>query len=406
MSIIARDRGWAVVGSGAGAVTLICANKSLTNHAKQNVAAHISPYDFLMSIGLVSVAGDATNGSIKLSGGSVSECLLQREREEWFVLKRTSGSKLTNRDTWERHVLESQFIAATHTGNDSLFPSSTSRMEAGYFEAKMPFVPAYTLGEQIVQGRLSGLTFKKTIASIFRTLEILLYSQPTVSPQETYAEKVFRRLSLLLECQTIRDHVQLLCNRGARINGNECRSISELLYVMQSDSRCKEILNTEDPRLCHGDLIPEDILFLNGSDEFLLVDPNAQNTDPLVDLGKMAMSALVKYDLAIRDWVNCTVHKSDGGFCFQLSERTEWKELAQLYEEVGRWTCQEGRHLISRNVLPDHRIEPRAILLLSGLQAMAIPVFHALHHDNPDRALYFLAYGQLLAEQALQAFGL
>jgi hypothetical protein len=120
----------------------------------------------------------------------------------------------------------------------------------------------------------------------------------------------------------------------------------------------------------------------------------------------MAMSALVAYDLAIRDWVTCNVVMSHRLPRVQLSAVDEWQSLALEQEEIGRWICADARQLVSQNVLADHRVEPRAILLLAGLQAMAIPVFHALHHARDDRAIYFLAKGHWLAEQALRAYGI
>lgn len=409
MTKVALERGWAIVGKGLESVTLICASQS-GSKGPRNISSNTKPsdshYDFLDSIGIVAVAGNASAGNLKLSGGSVSECLLRREETRWFVIKRTSESKLTNLDSWDRHIFESQFLATLDIGGNTLFPSSTSKKAGEIFEATMPFIPAYTLGEIIVQRRLSKFALREKISSIFRSLETVLYCRRGERSLETYVDKVARRLSLLIEKSNVRQLVEVFYHLGAEINGCECRPIRELLNIAQSDPRCREILYSADPRLCHGDLIPEDTLILPGSDQFVLVDPNPQNKDPLVDLGKMAMSALVAYDLAIRDWVTCNVVMSHRLPRVQLSALDEWQSLALEQEEIGRWICDDARQLVSQNVLADHRVEPRAILLLAGLQAMAIPVFHALHHSRDDRAIYFLAKGHWLAEQALRAYGI
>src|SRR5688572_5811134 len=93
MAKVALERGWAIVGRGLESVTLICASQS-DSKGPRNISSNIksdSHYDFLDSIGIVAVAGDASAGNLKLSGGSVSECLLRREETRWFVIKRTSG---------------------------------------------------------------------------------------------------------------------------------------------------------------------------------------------------------------------------------------------------------------------------------------------------------------------------
>lgn len=411
MADVAIEQGWAVVGRGTDSITLIFSSLSGSKNFPKmegnlDGGASSSAYHLLNSFGIVAVAGDASAGNIRLSGGSVSECLLRREEHSWFVIKRTSGSKLTKTDSWDRHILESRFIAALETNGNTFFPSSTSRRDSRIFEAKMPFIGAYTLGELLVQGRLSGLTFKEKISSIFHALESLLYCRRSTHSQETYIDKVERRLSLLIERSRIHKNVEAFCRMGSQVNGRDCRPIRELLDTARSEPRCREILSTNDARLCHGDLIPEDILFFPESNRFVLIDPNPQNADPLIDLGKMAMSALIAYDLAIRDWVTCVIDDSVRKPRASVFAQDEWRQLDFEQQEIGHWICKEGRSLVSRDVLPDHRVESRAIMLIAGLQAMAIPVFHALHQGRDDRALYFLAKGHLLTEQAFQEYGI
>lgn len=397
---------WHVLGAGGpSALTLVRVGTGALDFRSQSLGRG-TPYEFLERAGVIGVAGDISRGALRLAGGSVSTCTLFKSEESWIVEKRVMTSALHEIDSRQRHAAEAAWIGCLPDTARNLFPSVAYASDKASFQVRMPFIPNYTLGEQLLQGRFDSDAVKQIVASVFSQLSGALYVHKTsLQSPEYYVERVARRFTELQKHRQMEAHVHAMFTQTCIVNGKECRPVREQLNAIESAAAPLGAVRPTEFRMCHGDLIPEDVLYDSASKRTHLVDPNPQNADPLADLGKMAMSFLLRYDYAFRDWFSF----SAGGLGNRHPEyQLGIRELAGGkvdFEAVGRWVCEFASTLIERDVLPAHRVEPRAVLLMAGLQALAIPIFHAVHHGKPLRALYFMGMGKLLTESALGEYG-
>ena len=191
---------------------------------------------------------------------------------------------------------------------------------------------------------------------------------------------------------------------GVLVNGTALPPIKETITSIREFSHAMAVLSNPTPRLCHGDLIPEDILVDAEQGGVCLIDPNPQICDPIADLAKLLMSCSVHYDLALRDMVTCSV--SRGPMIEVVHSVPEGVSgYTKLQTELAAQLADEAPNLIGRAFASDDRMQPACVRLIAGLQAMAISSFHSLHHDKEARAFYFMVEGQRLVERALAELG-
>ncbi|MHB8160608.1 MAG: hypothetical protein ACYDGS_09035 [Thermoleophilia bacterium] len=402
----ACSRGWSVVKVDDSFLSLLRNpyQKNLTNIDSFNglFLNSRNNYETLDKLGLLAIQGDISPGDISLTGGSVCSCKLLRSGEEWQVHKRVSSSSLGPIDTHERHLAESEYIAKLIKNGITLFPVVQSQLCDGFLELEYDFYYSYTLGERMLQGFVTSDNIYSFVKKLFKALETNLYCHLTDTEPELYTTKVSRRLTFLFKHESVGPFCETLYERGAVIDGLACRPIAQQLSDCMVDERTKNVLTAARSCLCHGDLIPEDIL-MNDMGDFKLIDPNPQNADPIVDLAKFAMSSLISYDLALRDWIHCNVSRSKTGqLVVDTGVPADWENFQIFQEELGTWICESASALVDPIYLPKARCDPRGIMLLAGLQAMAIPVFHVNHHIKYIRGQYFLSRGQHLVEKALR----
>lgn len=391
-----HDKGWKSISGRTSGVTLVRALEGPPGPGLD----HDSIYARLEKAGVLCIAGAAANGKVLLSGGSISACCLELGGR-LQVVKEVEHSPLQRRDGIERHMAEAQWMAATNSDRPGLFPEVEASRSNGMLSIRSDFFPAYTLGELYAQGRLDAQAAQGLIGRAFATAASHLYGHSAAGDAETYVAKVRRRLHWLLQSNASPPLVAELFHRGARINGRACRPISDLLDLMESDARLAPMVRCERPRFCHGDFIPEDILYSAASDRMQFIDPNPQVRDPLADVGKMVMSCLLNYDLAIRDQVRIGVDQGRDGAVVATGEAQGWDDYIGLQKRILIWVLENSLTLVGGSTVEDHRLGVPSILLHAGLQAMALTVFHHLHHHKEQRALYFLAKGHVVTEAAV-----
>lgn len=409
------ERGFCVVPSAGDAeITLLRSALSrrgvLTPTAPSQVAT--DPYDVLDRFGVVAVAGTPHQGAIRLTGGSVSSCQLVIEGSSAYILKQVRQSALPALDSVVRHRLEANWIAALQTdGPGHLFPKIQSLDDADNgLTIRSEFLGCYTLGEWLLQRSDLGAASedRRVVEAIFALLREDLYHRPgsRSAHSESYIEKARRRIVLVFSDSRIGQVAKSLFARGGTINGLRCRPLAVQLSALTAP-QLDGTFNPAQRHACHGDLIPEDILVDRSGSVVAFVDPNPQNSDPLVDIGKFVMSCCTGYDLALRDWLEVVTEPiGDDTHSVTSLWSAPWCTFAARQADLGSWIANEAARLLPSAIAADARAAPEAVFVLAGLQAVCIVPFHLLHHNRPVRALHFLATGQALIERGLTGMGL
>lgn len=387
-----KARGWKSVSSGTHTLTLLACAPSPSLGCSV-----VSVHEQLERLGIVCVAGRPSRGRLPLTGGSASACQLRLEPSP-AVIKRVGSSIMGDFDARDRHSLEAHWTRQINATQPTLFPRILSIRGGRDVIVQSEFFPAYTLGELLLQGRFDGPAAMSVLQKILDAIASQLSCNPAPNAGEPYLAKVKRRLEILMETN-IPPLIRRLCRHGATIDGVSCPPVFELIERLEQNPRLKRLVTCSEPRQCHGDLIPEDILFSPGLDQFRLVDPNPQVRDPVADIAKLVMSLTLRYELALRDQVavRCTEHLGTAhvetivvGSHDQYTQACDWLRSSILSDA----------QVLFGSIAEEHRLQAHAILLMAGLQAMAIASFHTMHHRKHERAAYFLARGVLTASTA------
>lgn len=407
-----RRRGFASANTRSGAVSLV----HLPHYGLQvsaptpriDLKSSISNvYDYLEREAVIALGASADGCTISLSGGSAATSYLDLSGRELQVVKRIKrGGPMVPIDGHDRHLLEGQWLSGLTDDARNYFPRATVSQNADTVEARMQFVPAYTFGEMFFQRRIGHDQAIRFLTQSFAALERLLYFRKCdKSLDETYTEKIRRRRIGYARASRDFDSVERAFTHHCRINGELCRPLDQLLDIVDASRDLRDVLRTPEPRVCHGDFIPEDVLYLQPSCEPAFIDPNPLNTDPLLDLSKLTMACAISYDCAVRDEVYVNYEVSREVDTCAIGVHAPYSDIAERMQDLGKWVVHNARNLVSANVLASSRLRPEYIELLAGLHAVAIPEFHAAVHERTLRANYFLRSGQLVLERALAKMG-
>jgi len=355
--------------------------------------------------GFFLIPGAPVSGQITLQGGSVCSTTLVLNGQG-LVRKTVKRSELEDVDTIKRHRDEANWLSLDKVSSSGLFPEVYCVEEGDHsFFYDSQFFPAYSLGELMFRGEISVHEVKTVVRRIISACSAHLHSTPAENAQENYLKKASRRYQLLVSKFIDPIFFSELMNNGAVLQGVVCRSLGELFNVVAASRQLSSIINCSDARLCHGDLIPEDILFSRRANAFKLIDPNPQIRDPLADFGKMQMSFELGYDLAYRDLIQVEhfVHRGKTDVRFDFA-RTH----AQYFEAqttLAGWFPELVNEFKPTNASEAARYSPESVRLMAAFQALSLPVFHALQHNKVDRAKYFFAKGHLMLETSLRRMG-
>lgn len=358
-------------------------------------------YGLLERLGVICIQGEAHDGKIELSGGSICRIHLDMGTEP-KVTKQVTTTDVDSLDGRIRHQLEAHWLPTKAEEFENLFPSILHTPTKSNALYSMRFFPAYTLGEHFIHGRLDSNGGKQLIHRCFDLLARTVYRQQVDGDYENYHGKVFRRNRQLLEDPKLPPEMADLIEYGGMVNGTRCRPVSMLLEIVDSKREFSTILANPDPRMSHGDLIPEDILYSFSEDSICFVDPNPQISDPLADVGKMLMSFQSNYDLALRNRIKLEIEGVGNHISITTITDPIYNRYTELQEELGVWLLNSLPNLPLKDCISKDRLTPQAVRLFAGLQMIALPIFHLLHHNNKGRAMFFLAKGLQLLEDSVR----
>lgn len=131
-----------------------------------------------------------------------------------------------------------------------------------------------------------------------------------------------------------------------------------------------------------------------------LIDPNPYNQHCIFDLAKTMLSLWIGYEFVYFDFFEIATELGrDGQVVVDvvLKERGCMEQYAVAADKFTRYARKRLAKLIG---VPQSSFD-RVLRLGAALTAMAIPSFHLIRHNQPDRALAFLALGLVNASYAL-----
>src|SRR5215831_309207 len=359
-------------------------------------------YSCLLSAGAVVVAPSAHG---HLSGGSFADVQLCWTGDRVGVQKMIRGSKhLSDVDAGRRLMGEIEWLRSLPAAAASLFPQLVDTIEperaVGYVTE---FLPGYTLAEHIVDGRLTLAEASRAITFVLRALVERVYGTPLPSRQDvkahaTYLSRIKRRCAVIEAApngtgKLVKD---LMRAEKVYVNGTVCFGLPTLLNVLSS-SVLEQHIRIGNHERAHGDLILDDIV-LSRRGEVRLVDPNGDARSRLYDLGKLCLSLTTCYEFFKYDLFDCEVEISHGPprIMVMLHEHPA-REIFQQLSELLPVMISESGFMDD----PGHEVSGTGLMMLNGMQKLALPMFHLLRHGHESRAVAFLAIGLLRATQSL-----
>jgi hypothetical protein len=349
---------------------------------------------------------------ILLAGGSYSTTTLCVKHDKFVVQKKIKITKdLSNIDVDLRLRNERAWLGALPDVAARLFPPVTRWIETDTeFGYEMEFIPWSTAGELVFQECINGEQLFKLLHQIYSLLATNLYSRPSIrmdtsSSDETYLDRIERRAQTILKSDYPQDGIlrTLFTAQHVIVNGIQCPSLFDLLQRLRSDKNWSAIIRPQDNRLCHGDLVLENVLVGGSNDEFRLVDPNPANNSVIFDIAKTLLSLWVGYEFLYYDLFavqECIV--KTGGQELYFTCTLERPECQHEYAVA----AERFIEFVEKELLPSlglHIANVRSTLgVICGLLALAIPMFHLLHHERESRALTLACLGLRQAAMSLR----
>jgi len=363
---------------------------------------HGSPYLALERRGVLALDASGADGAdaIMLSGGSVCTTRLERSEDRWVVTKQLVRGRggFDTVDTSTRHRAEADWLVARADYGSDPFPTSRLLRQGTRLAWEMEFVPRYTLGERMFQGRETATSSASVLLDAFELLAAKVYGPRLGAVQTSYLDIVTRRFRQLRPLDSV---YAALWAAGGSVNGRLCAPIATLLETARGS--LPQIASPRGGRACHGDLIFEDILppgAIPGDHGIRLVDPNPLNATPLVDIAKVLMNIVTCYDLVYRDGNVLAVTPSGAGAVADIRSSYDPKSrhYVNMCREVGGALLGELPRI---SALMDTELNPRTVLVQAALHALALPMFHEAHHGAHARARTFAAIGASLLDHSL-----
>lgn len=369
-------------------------------------------YEHLHKYGVLSINPTyaTPDGQMILSGGSYSTVSLRVDCGAALVCKKIKKVRGDyDIDTHERLRLESRYLQQLPAGASALFPRLKSERDTPYeVEYEMEFVPFPTVGELVFQRCLNGHQLFELLRRVYASVACSMYPHPPLElgcrgREEGYLDRIERRMAVILNCRDapIGRLRKLFLAEQVTVNGVKCPSISALVKRLRRTRRFERVVNPVQRRLCHGDLILEDILVdPRCNEEFYLLDPNPVSWSPLFDIGKTMLSLWVGYEFLYYDLfcIEKFSEKRDGEIDVRIvlgrpDCQDQYEDAAELFHEFAEKELADDAGLGAS----DFRAQLR---LTAALHALAIPMFHLLHHKKEARAVAFACLGLYHASKA------
>jgi hypothetical protein len=370
----------------------------------------LSAYEALSEFRILVCSGKQvfrTGGITRLQLGGGSYCqveLIDDPSTSLCVEKSVYAAPDQTEDSFGRHAAEARWLQwANNSIRQRLFPRVRDAcVRADRITVTSDFVPAYSLGELVAGGRISAQAAADRVVRTLQTLEAALYchtvSQRTSLRADGYLPILERRTAELRRGTPPTGLLRSVLDANELwVNGFQSRPYPALIDALRASDRWPLVLSIDEPRMCHGDLVLEDILATDSTDAPFLVDPNPSNCHPVFDLAKMLLSLELKYESFYFDAFRLSVSREGQRACvtIELCLQDALGTAAAVQTEL--WP--KFLEIASRQTgLPcDAAIEQ--VRMTSALQCIGLATFHLFRHRNEERATAFLALGLMAASR-------
>lgn len=338
--------------------------------------------------------------SVNLQGGSYCTLNLGQARLGNTVIKYCSKSDHPDKDI--RLQREAAFIESLPAQSAALFPEilrqSTSAQGTRY---EMAYIPYPTFAGVIQSGaypaeRLSGLlelVYDNLFAHLYRPLS----SGISAATMPDYTQLATRRLDETERELPANHSLRLLLTaEHLLINGRQYPDVRRGIAAAEAFLRHVHLPATVN----HGDLIFQDILINPDTSDFYLIDPNGESSGYMYDFAKTLLCLESHYDVFYEGAFNVRVAARGGratSATIALHPVHYAETLATMRESFWRYLADNQQRFF-----PGMDNWRQTLLMLCGLQNIAIVMFHALHHRKERRAAAFLLNGIVLINRALR----
>ncbi|HEX6461677.1 MAG TPA: hypothetical protein VFZ58_00195 [Candidatus Saccharimonadales bacterium] len=328
---------------------------------------------------------------LHLPGGSYSMVNVHRKNNRWNVTKKCRI--YNHRDKDIRLIREMEFMASLTGKAKTLFPEVyDNRVENDRVYYTIAYIPYKNFSEVIRSGECTAFELSNLLATIYdRLLEDLYHEIPGPKNALQRLDYIPLTIDRLKETrQQLPDNHFLQTIIGAdqlMIDGVSYPGVTKTLRRAQSFLEHEAVPATFN----HGDLIFQDMLVDPVSKDFCLVDPNGDSVGYMYDIAKTLLCLETSYDMFYHGEYSLETDLSNRNVP-EITIRLDRNEHLRLLEAMRKNFWQ---------YLTDHKEAlfsgkddwQRLLLVLCGLQNLAIVMFHTLHHNKHDRATAFLANG-------------
>ncbi len=321
-------------------------------------------------------------------GGSYSQIRVVL-RDKWRVIKQCKRYKHPDKDL--RLTAEQDFIATLPTRARKLFPRLYNKEQtATDVSYEMEYIPYPTLTELISSGEFDVIELTNMLTHIYDKLFEVLYTTKTNQSKTIAATRyndVIKQRLTEIHTSLAEDHFlrAFIEAETITVNDTEYPGLSKTLLKAQRYLKDKYIPNTHN----HGDLIFQDILVNPYTKDFRLIDGNGDSSGYMYDIAKTLLCLETKYDAIYNHDFTFTYDIGSGANAFfALTPGIHYDTLEGM--KIGFWEyLKKNEDHFFRNI-DDW---PTLLRVLCGVQNIAIVMFHALHHEEYDRACVFLLSG-------------
>jgi hypothetical protein len=368
----------------------------------------VTVYERLARTGVLVVGPIRTfEGGITLAGGSYSTVSLHLENGVPVVRKRLVAHGDGDPDREGRQRQECAWMQNIPTGVRDLFVPVLGASDGSVgLELVTEFVPGYSLAEIVFQHQIDGDGLARALERIYCEIGARVWTRPPIEmnvpiDRGDYLERIQRRLRTI---EVSRSGLggplrKLLEAERVIVNGHECDGVGRLLERL-STPRWRHAIMPGPARMCHGDLILDDIVIDKRAPAgFRLVDPNPSNQHPMYDVFKTMMSLWLKYEFFYFDRFSIS-HLSTNASHVAVEIRIDAPQAEAIYDEAAeRFVAFAERELAPQLGFPSNDFRS-LVRMGAAINMLAIPVFHLLHHEREPRALAFAAVALHHAERA------
>lgn len=343
----------------------------------------------------------------ELVGGSCSSLTLACTKEEPIIRKvsRSSPYTVALRPFNERSLIrrEGAYLRKLSHIAPHLFPpvinSLNDEAGCGYVT---PFLRGYTFSERLFHGTLTAGSAVEILTQLFVDLCRDVYSRKRSRLGSTLIQLC---LSRVLARRAALDRLPHAVGRVLRmafsaphlaINGVHCPGFNSMMASLTDPAVWEPHLASAGGEFSHGDLVLDNIVVLRDHRTPVLIDPNPSTGSRLYDVAKLLLSLTSYFEFFQYDRFSCSTDFSSGRCSVWISLADN--QTRELYNEIALQvpTILEQAGILARG---GARVSGIGLMLLNGLQNLAVPLHHLVYHGAEKRALAFFSLGMLRLTQ-------